>query len=184
MEDWNQRAVDARLETTRVWQVTNKRVSTRNGVRRLRFLSLITITIAARRSDGVSPWLPRSPTMSTATRYRKCESSVMGNWSEQTRIEDFVKRGNVASGCYHRIFFRHCTADIARRILKIPVSQTGRKRDYRLRCSIVSDLFAIVAILILSCNAHSGSYYRYISFAMSKFPYPAHPPSISPIKFI
>lgn len=96
MEDWNQRAVDGRLETPRVWQLTNKRVSTRIGVRRLRFLSLITIAIASRRSDGVSPRLPRSPTTSTATGHRKCESSVMGNWSEQTRIEDFVKRGTIA----------------------------------------------------------------------------------------
>lgn len=69
----------------RVWQLTNKRVSTRMA-RRSHFPSLITITIASKRSDGVSPRLLRSPTtMSTATRHRKCESSVMGNWSEQTR---------------------------------------------------------------------------------------------------
>jgi len=137
--------------------------------RRSHFLSLITITIASRRSDRVSLRLLRS-TMSTATRYRKCESSVMGNWSEQTRIEDFVKRGNIAWIVIIESFSAIVSQILRDAYLKIPVSQTGRKRVSTL-CSIVSDLFATIAILILSCNTHSVSHYRYTSFAMLEFPY-------------
>lgn len=107
----------------RVWQLTNKRVSTRMA-RRSHFPSLITITIASKRSDGISPRLLRSPTtMSTATRHRKCESSVMGNWSEQTCTEDFVRTRR----CHRFVIIISFSAivyttDIAPRIPKIPVS--------------------------------------------------------------
>lgn len=180
MEDWNQRAVDARLETPRVWQLTNKRVSTRNGAPvSLPFFDNDNHRFETKRRSFAAIASVADDALSTATRYRKCESSVMGNWSEQTRIEDFVKRGNIV-----RVVIIVSFSAIVPQILRDAYLKFRCREPEGKRASMVFELFATIAILTLSCNAHPCLVIDTLASLRSNFHIPRITPSISPLKYV